>query len=602
LDYDTRRERIAATGMLEWRPTDTDTYFMRGSWARFTDDEFRNRLSMLWEGEGTLQPGSTDLSASYATPRIEKQFRHRVQENDITSIQLGGKHEIGIYNTDYTVSFSSAEQTYPSRNELLFRNSLRPTLSYDFRNNPKEPTYSLFNTNEHLQVDRYAFRENTFRSNTAVEDEMSLMANIEFPAEAFNAIPVTYAFGVKFRGRDKDHDEERWRDRRATSAPTSTLAQFLSAHESSNYSYNLGNKIDPVLAIAYLDSVRASSQRRMPQSVTADYNVEEDILAAYGQGKFDLSDATDIVVGMRIEQTKLDALSFGVDTGTGVVSTRVADNSYTDLFPGITLRHEFNDQMIGRAAITRAINRPNFPDLVPRVVESDESVTLRRVDTGNPDLKPTMTTNLDLMLEYYMEPLGVLSGGLFYKDVQDYRFTLTRNGQFEGANAIISTPENAPDGRIYGAEINWQQQLTMLPDWLAGFGYMFNYTYTDAEMDLAQAYNGRQKFALTNQSKTNWNAALFYENYGLSVRLSYTDRSDFIDAINVDNPALDLYWQGRSQLDLTASYQASEQWEVFFEGKNLSDTAGLRFYGTSSRVYEYEQFGAIYFLGVRYNH
>ncbi len=603
-DYDTRRERAAATGMLEWRPTATDRYFIRGSYARFTDDEFRNRLDIVW-ADGNLQPGATDQTATYTNTRLQKQHRHRVQRNNISSIAIGGEHEMPSFTVDYTLSFSTAEQTYPNRDELLWRSSLRPTLSYDFRENSNQPYISLFDANnrQHLEVDSYGFRENTFRWNTAQEDEMAFIANVEMPG-MFMEIPTTYKFGVKHRDRSKDHDEERFRDRRASAAPANPLSTFLAAEISDNYDYFLGNKMDPIAVREYLAGARNASlqERRIPQSITADYNVREDITAAYGQAKLELADNADVIVGLRIEHTQLDTRSPTFNEDTGVIGDANAKNSYTNLFPSITLRYEFSEQLIGRAAITRAINRPNFPDLVPRIVENDETASVRRVTLGNPNLKPTLTTNVDLMLEYYMLPLGIVSGGVFYKDLKDYRFDLVRTGIYQGRDAFINSPENAPDGRILGAEINWQQQLDMLPGWASGFGYMVNYTYTDAHMNLSEPYAGRSRFALTGQSRTNWNASIFYENYGFSVRLSYTDRSDYLDSLNADDARQDFFWEGRGQMDLTASYAASDNWEVYFEGKNLTDTAGLRYYGSRQFAGEYERFGALYFLGVRFNY
>lgn len=598
-DYDTRRERMAATTALEWRPTDTDSYYMRGSWARFTDDEFRNRSDILWE-EGTLQSGATNLSGTVNAVRLQKQFRHRVQQNNITSWTLGGENELSNYTLDYSASVSRAKQTYPNRDELLLRSSLRPNVSYDFSQDANNPAYSVFATGELTRVDRMSFRENTFRSNTGVEDEISAQANVTMPGEFFSQ-PTTYQWGIKFRGREKTHDEERYRDRRVTSAPTQNLLTFLTAESSSNYGYDLGFKMDPVLVTAHLDGVKASAltQRRIPQSITADYSVDEDISSAYGSARVEY-DRAELLLGLRMERTEQNSSSPSFNEVTGAIGERTAGNSYTEFFPGATLRYSFSENLIGRAAITRSISRPNFPQIVPRLVENDSS-TIVRVAAGNPDLNPTLTNNVDLMLEYYIEPLGLISGGLFYKDLTDYRYELTLSGLFEGENALITRPENAPDGRILGAEVSWQQQLTMLPGFWSDFGVFANYTYTDAHMNLGRTYSGRSRFDLPGQSEHTYNLSAFYEADGLSVRLSYTDRSDYLNEINANDGRLDLYWEGRSQLDLTASYAINDTYEVFFEGKNLSDSAGARYYGDRQRTYEYEKFGSLYFLGARVN-
>ncbi|WP_204272418.1 hypothetical protein, partial [Escherichia coli] len=81
-DYDTKRERVSLNGALEWRPSPGNRLYARGSFSQFTDDEYRNRLSILWS-EGAMAAGSTDSRATFSNTRIEKQIRHRVQRNKI---------------------------------------------------------------------------------------------------------------------------------------------------------------------------------------------------------------------------------------------------------------------------------------------------------------------------------------------------------------------------------------------------------------------------------------------------------------------------------------------------------------------------------------
>ena len=145
-DYDTRRERIATTGSFEWNASPTARFFVNGSFARFEDDEYRNRLGIVWD-DGSLQPGATNTSASWNGTRVTKQFRHRTQRNDVASVSLGGRHLFARGFGDYTLSISRGEQTYPNRNELLYRTGANINLSYDYSGNPEQPSISLFNTN-----------------------------------------------------------------------------------------------------------------------------------------------------------------------------------------------------------------------------------------------------------------------------------------------------------------------------------------------------------------------------------------------------------------------------------------------------------------------
>ena len=41
---------------------------------------------------------------------------------------------------------------------------------------------------------------------------------------------------------------------------------------------------------------------------------------------------------------------------------------------------------------------------------------------------------------------------------------------------------------------------------------------------------------------------------------------------------------------------------MFGEAKNLTDSAGVRYYGSRERTYEYEKFGYTVFMGVRFKY
>ena len=588
-DYDTKRTRMAGTGAFEWRPSDATRMWVRGTYARFEDDEFRDRIGILWS-EGTLQAGSTDRAATYANTRIEKQVRHRKQVNEIWTATAGFEQRLGEGTIRGDVAYSETSQTYPRRDELLFRSTLRPTLSYDFAN-ASLPAYSLFTGNQHLQTGTYAFRENAYRSNTTKNDELTVAVRMDLPVG-----DLTFSSGGKYRERHINADEERFRDRRAAAAPSQTLTGFLSDEDSRNFGYDLGKRIDTGLADAYFDATKAASERRLPQSLTADYTAEEQILGMFGMGKY-VNGGTTLIGGLRVETTNFTSQA-PVVSRTGVVSTTMGKSGYVDFFPNLTLRQAFTPNLILRAALSRAINRANFPQLAPRVLETTEGNTVR-VEFGAPGLDPTLSNNVDAGLEYYIRPLGVISVNGFYKDLSDYRYTVNSSGVYQGLPAIFSRPVNAREGKLYGVEVNWQQQLSFLPGLLGGFGVFANYTYTKGDAQFDTAYAGRSRFALPGQSKHMWNASVFYERGPVNLRVAYTKRSDYLDEINADNPALDLYWEGRGQLDVTGSVQLMKGINLFAEGKNLTNSAGVRYFGERYRTYEYEKFGYTIFGGVR---
>ncbi len=602
-DYDTERTRQAVTGALEYRPSDDFRLFLRGSFAKFEDDEYRNQLLITFD-EDNLQPGATDTSATFEDVTVGRQLRHRTQVNEITTVALGGERTFSNGAIlDATLSIADSSQTYPNRNELLF-NSEVAEVSYDFSRDHYEPTYSLFTTGEHLDASNFEFRENVFRSNTTDQEDVAFQANLELPSNLAGR-DVTWKFGAKYRTRDVTTDEERLRGRGDANAPTQSFGDLLSDSESRNYDYLLGYKFDNGLVDDYFADYRSTSSRRMPDSVTADYEAQEDILAGYGQARLDIG-ATNLVLGLRVEQTKFEgsAPTYTVtEDGDEIYDTADVDRDYTDFFPSLTVRHSFSENLIGRFALTRSISRPEFNQIVPRRIEETDGSDIA-YEIGNPDLEPTLSNNVDLGLEYYFASLGVVSANAFYKDLTDYRYVLTYEDQLNIGGTVFDaefeTPINAPDGHIAGLELNWQQKFGFLPGLLSGFGVFANYTWTEAEITTAQPYGGRTEFALPGQSDNNYNVALFYENAGVSARLSYTKRSDYLEEINADDPDFDLFVEGREQLDFTASYDFGNGVELFTEAKNLTNSAGTRYYGSRERTYEHEKFGYNVFFGVRF--
>jgi TonB-dependent receptor len=441
----------------------------------------------------------------------------------------------------------------------------------------------LFDTKEHLNVGAYAFRENAYRDADTNED--TLTAKVDYEVGM-------YKFGVLYADSERTTDGSRWRNRSSTAAPKTNLAGFLSTNVSKNYIYDLGFKLNTELADAYYGATKALSPPRVEQSLTEDYSVDEKVAAAYGMMKYK-ADKLNVIAGVRVENTKDVGSAPVYNTVTGRITSQVGEKDYTNVFPNLTVRYDYNDNLVGRFALTRSLARPNFDDIVPRAVESQEGTQLV-VTTGNPDLNPTLSNNVDMSVEYYFGDIGLASVSVFYKDLKDYNYVLRTNGTYIGNPAILVRPENAPSGEITGVEVSYQQQLDN------GLGVFANYTIADASIDVGRNYAGRSKFPLPGQSDYTGNIAVFYEKGKISARLSYTDRGEFLNEINADDGALDLYWDGRGQLDFTGGYKVNKQTELVIEAKNLTNSAGIRYYGSKSRVYEYEKFGYSIYLGAKY--
>lgn len=148
---------------------------------------------------------------------------------------------------------------------------------------------------------------------------------------------------------------------------------------------------------------------------------------------------------------------------------RSIEGRYSTTFPGAYLTYNFSRSFLARANWCNSIGRPPFANLVPREDVNDQTQTLT---VGNPALKPQFAENIDFTLEYYFEPVGALSVGVFRKELKDFIVSLGGQmvpdgpangfgGSYGGYNLI--TDLNAGRARINGIEMSYQQQLAFLP-------------------------------------------------------------------------------------------------------------------------------------------
>src|SRR5690606_1098162 len=123
----------------------------------------------------------------------------------------------------------------------------------------------------------------------------------------------------------------------------------------------------------------------------------------------------------RNEETNVTMSSTAYDSQTKVATPITKTSSYNAFLPMVHLKYAFNENINFRAAYTRTFSRPNLPDLSPSEI-IDVTAGVPKITRGNTDLKPTFSNNLDFMGEYFLKDIGLITAGVFYKDISDYIF------------------------------------------------------------------------------------------------------------------------------------------------------------------------------------
>ncbi|RYD18968.1 MAG: TonB-dependent receptor, partial [Lysobacteraceae bacterium] len=343
------------------------------------------------------------------------------------------------------------------------------------------------------------------------------------------------------------------------------------------------------------------------------YDVGEKVYSAYAMATTTTNWGS-VIGGARVEHIRNDARAF---SSLGLIDVK---SSQTLVYPSLHVNWDVNDRMKARLSFNTGAARPDYDQLRPNLSINDANAT---ISGGNPDAKPEKAKGVDLYVEYYTMPRGFLSIGAYYKDVTDVLFDSTRTYGQTNLNAagvdrsgyVYSTIINGGKGYIMGIEGAIQQQLDPftadlgLPDWMGGFGVQLNATINKSRADTpATGAIPSRKVRLPGASDAIYNLIAYYEKYGFSARVSYQNRSAWLDAIGaVDTiggvvrgvDGGDFYWAKDNELDASVRYAINGNVEIYGDFANLLNGPGRRYVGSSAYTIEHETFGRRYTGGVR---
>ncbi|AIT05409.1 TonB-dependent receptor [Sphingomonas taxi] len=321
------------------------------------------------------------------------------------------------------------------------------------------------------------------------------------------------------------------------------------------------------------------------------FYAKEQSYAAYAQSKyhFDIgSVGFDGTFGVRLVNTA------GTYSGTSriynndveTLTPQTIKQNYVDVLPNLSLRIKPLEQLQLRFAYTKTRTRPDFGTLNPALVITqniaggvvDPDSPLLNVNAtgsgGNPDLKPLTSNNYDVSAEYYPTSTSSITFAAFYRDLFGFIGNYERQIQDPVFGVVrLSRPENAGKGKIKGFEVGGQTFFDFLPGALSGFGVQGNVTFINGRNALPEVLGvGTPLVRLTGVSKWSGNASVFYEKYGVTTRLSYNYRSDYISNYRQNTDGSQYTGVGVraiKRLDYSLSYDVLKQVTLSFDVTNI---------------------------------
>ncbi|MGH7956435.1 MAG: TonB-dependent receptor domain-containing protein, partial [Opitutaceae bacterium] len=286
-----------------------------------------------------------------------------------------------------------------------------------------------------------------------------------------------------------------------------------------------------------------------------------------------------------------------------------ADKSYRTHHPSLNTSYRFREHLVARAAYARTIGRPTFGRIIPGVTVTDPDAAERLIRVNNTGLKPYSADNYDVSLEYYFEPNGQLSLGLFRKDVKDFfgtvRFPATPElleefGLSDDHLAYeVSTTSNVGDARMTGYEVNYRQALTFLPTWARGVIVFASFTDTRPQGARSADFGG------TLRRSVNWGVGLSRPRYSMNLNWNFRakQRGALIGGANVPGATYS-YQAARLLLDVSAEYRIRKGLALYATARNLTNevqnqqryNADTPYYARNFNVIDT---GAFFTLGVK---
>jgi TonB-dependent receptor len=324
--------------------------------------------------------------------------------------------------------------------------------------------------------------------------------------------------------------------------------------------------------------------------------------------------------GVQVQQTKQSSQANYFD-GTAPAGSQVKPvdegKSYTDYLPSMNLAFGLANQQTVRFAAAKQIARPRVDQLRAALdfgVSTDGNFKPGG-SGGNAELDPWRAKALDVSYEKYFGTKAYFAAAMFYKKLDTYIFTQTRDYDFSkftpGTPAITNignytAPYNGDGGTLKGLELSASLPLNMVSDMLDGFGVSASATFSDSKISIEDAAsNIGTKIPLPGLSKRVSNLTFYYEKNGFETRVSQRRRSDFVGEIgNFANDRALRYVVGENVVDFQIGYNFTQGslkgLGLVLQVNNVGDEAYEAYGGDRNRQFEYQRYGRTVLAGASY--
>jgi len=406
----------------------------------------------------------------------------------------------------------------------------------------------------------------------------------------------------------------------------------------------------------YLNALDTIYKNRI-DAAKDDYTARERIWANYAMAKIDFGKYVTFIPGVRFEQTYVNYAGYqsilgvtqqeleedeGRDAEIYDLFTEIHDdNTYLNVLPQIHLKIKPLRWFDVRLAYTNTISRPSYRELSPKITVVPAKIG-HEIRKGDTKLNPALSRNLDLIITFYTQKVGLITVGLFRKDIKDFIYrrksriiegTAMDVNNFGLPGEITSKVDkgtidyvlnNPNDARVTGFEFDLQSNMLFLP--VKGFVFNCNFTIMQSKMGYNFVYQLDKQVGIDpitfmpifeyndvdtvlydrmlTQPSYLANIGIGYDNkrIGLSTRLSFSYQDDILthEPAALDNRNLritDAYYR----VDFQGIQRLYQELSLFFNISNVFNQPDRAVQVSNGFYTKVESYGANYRVGLRYN-
>lgn len=409
-------------------------------------------------------------------------------------------------------------------------------------------------------------------------------------------------------------------------------------------------------ANAWLANYGGLSGIQFQDGITTGTNdVTEDTLAFYLQADFEaelaglpirgnfgarLVDTEITSVGYRAPITveEVDGVGFiltQVDPGVAGFETDIQKNSYQEILPSLTVIADLNEDLILRSGVYRGMSRPDphsfgngraIQDPDQGNAYSSLAAAVNGISaTGNPQLKPILSTNVDLGLEWYPNENSMIAGLAYWKEFNGGFETVAQQETFNldgtEVQGLVNTTQISNDqSTITGFEVTLIHSFDYLPGFLSGFGGKFSYNYADSDFEFQDQNGGDGVQVSINQttgevtetplvgiippanlfglSRSVSSTQVYWSGDRWYVQAIHNRRTGYFQQFTRDAFGRVRYTRANERVDMRVRYKLTDNIRLSVEAKNILDEARVDDRAVVGNTFQALSYGPRLFFGL----